>query len=400
MRIVVVGNGLAGTIFSKTARELDQNCEIDIFTDEKYLYYPRPNLIDFLAGNLPFERMFAFPENWYRDQNINIYLEKPVQKVFPDSHEIEVNRGKREKYETLVLANGSCAFVPPFREADKKGVFTLRTLDDAQGILEYIKDHRKVAIIGGGVLGLEIARAIKNRGADVEVIEFFPYLLSRQLDPQGGEILKREMEKMGIEVHLGLATEEIIGAKEIKGLRFKGGKEFKVSMAVVAAGVRPNIKMPLEAGIETDKGIVVNEFLQTSKSKIFAAGDNVQFQGKLWGIIPAAFEQAKAAAYNVFGKERKYEATIPSNTLKVAGLHVTSIGTVNPEKGTCEEFRKAEKEKGRYKKIAVQEGKVIGAIWMGTKKGADEINRIISQKKNVGKWKESLLEDNFDFSVL
>lgn len=400
MRTIVVGNGLAGIIFSKTLRELDPAVEIDVFAKEKYLYYPRPNLIEFLAGNIPVEKVFAFSEQWYKDQRINIHLDRPVQKIFPGSQEIEIEEGKKEKYDRLLLANGSYPFVPPFKGAGKRGVFTLRTLDDAVGILESLKNNKKVVVVGGGLLGLEIARAIKTRGADVEIVEFSPQLLPRQLDTQSASILKSQLEKMGIRIQLGLATEEFVGENEIEGLKFKGEEVLQAELAIVAAGVRSNVKMAQEAGLETDRGLIVNDYMQTSNPKIFAAGDNVQHKGVVYGIIPASFEQARTAAHNILDLSEKYEGTVFSNTLKVVGVDVTSIGMVNPEEGICEEFRKEMKDEGVYKKIVLQDGLAVGAIWMGTRKGVNEICRLVTQKVSVEKWKDSLLEDDFDFSVL
>ena len=400
MRVIIVGNGLAGVIAAKTLRELDKKVEIEVFAEEKYHYYPRPNLIEFLAGTIPFERMFAFPQEWYKEQNINIHLGKPVTRIFPDSQEIEVAGGKKEKYESLLLANGSFSFVPPFKGTDKKGIFALRALDDAFELLEYLKNHQRVAVIGGGLLGLEIARAMKSRGARVDVVEFFDRLLPRQLDIQGASLLKAQIENMGINVHLGLATEEILGQNDVRGLRFKGEREIEMDMAIVAAGVRSNIRLAKEAGLETDRGLVTDDYLQSSNSKIFGAGDVIQHRGRVYGIIPSSFNQARVVASNILGKKEKYEGTVPSNTLKVAGLDLTSVGLVNPEEGTSEEFRKEKKEEGIYKKIVIQKGVVTGAIWMGTKKGVNEISRIISQKINIEKHKISLLEDDFDYSVL
>lgn len=400
MRVVIIGNGISGIIFSKTLRELDKKIQIDVFAKEKYHYYPRPNLIEFLAGKIPYERIFAFSEDWYREKNINIQLNKTIKKILPDLQEIELHNGQREKYDKLLFASGSHSFIPPFKGVDKRGVFSLRTIDDAFKILEYLESHRKVIVIGGGVLGLEIARALKSRGAEVEVVEFFDYLLGRQLDFQGASVLKNQIENMGIKVHLGMATEEVFGKNEVKGLRFKGGEELEADMTVIAAGVRPNINIAKEAGLETERGLVVNDYLQTSESLIYGAGDVVQHKGRMYGIIPACFEQARTAAYNILRQKKNYEGTIPSNTLKVFGLSVTSIGLVNPEEGKCEEFRKEIRQEGIYKKIVVQEGTIIGAIWMGTKKGIDHINRAISQRKNIERWKDSILEDDFDFSLL
>lgn len=400
MRVIIIGNGLAGTIAAKTIREQDRNVEVDIFADEKYHYYPRPNLIEFLAGHLPLEKIYAFPEGWYSEQGVKVHLGQTVLKVFPDTKEIEATDGKREKYDFLILANGSLAFIPPFKGVEKEGVFTLRTLDDAFGILEHIKDHRKVTVIGGGLLGLETARALRSRGALVEVVEFFGYLLPRQLDSQGASLLKSQIENMGIRVHLGLACEEILGQEKVTGLRFKGGREIQTETAVVAAGVRPNLHLAQEAGLETDKGVVVNDTLQSSHPDILAAGDVTQHAGRVYGIIPASFNQARIAALNVLGQKKKYEGTIPSNTLKVVGIDLTSVGMVNPEDDSYEELRKENKDQGIYKKIVLQNGEIHGLICLGTKKGVSEISRLIARKANVEKWKDALLDDDFDFSML
>ncbi len=399
MRVIIVGNGLAGTIGAKTLRELDAGVEIEVFAEEKYLYYPRPNLIEFLAGKLAWERLFAFNQEWYQEQKIALHLEKAVSKIFPDSKQVEVG-GAKERYDFLLLANGSLAFIPPFKGVEKKGIFTLRTLDDALGIRDEVKNHRRIVVVGGGLLGLETARALKSTDAEVEVVEFFDRLLPRQLDRPGAELLKNQIEKTGIKVHLGLTTEEIVGQDELRGLRFKGGKEIEADLSIVAAGVKPNIRMAKEAGLETNHGLVVNDYLQSSRPEIFAAGDAVEHRTKIYGIIPASFNQARIAARNILGKKERYEGTVLSNTLKVVGIELTSIGVVNPEEGSSEEFSKVKKEEGVYKKIVIQEGKVVGAIWMGVKKGVNEISRIITERINVERWKDSLLEDDFDFRLL
>lgn len=400
MRIIVVGGGLAGTLFSKNLQELDSGLELDIFDKEDYLYYPRPNLIEFLAGNMPFERLFPFSPEWYQEKNIRYHQKRTVTRIFSDSDLIELEDGSKEKFDALLLANGSYAFIPPIKGADKQGVFSLRTLDDALGLLEFLKGRRRVTVIGGGLLGLEIARALKSRGAEIEVIEFFPYLLGRQLDQEGAAILKDQIEKMGIKVRLGAATEELRGAQEIKTIRLKSGEELDTDMAVIAAGVRSHLELAKEAGLETDKGIVVDDYLSTSHPKIFAAGDNLEHRGRLYGIIPASFQQARIAAHNILGQKMKYEGTVPSNTLKVMGVSLTSVGLVNPEKGTCEEYRRENREEGIYKKIVLQNGILVGAIWMGTKQGVNEISQMVTQKMDVSKWKDALLQDDFDFSLL
>ncbi|MBS3819823.1 NAD(P)/FAD-dependent oxidoreductase [bacterium] len=400
MRTVVVGNGIAGVIFSKTLRDLNPQMEIDIYTEEKYHYYPRPNLIEFLALNLPYEKIFAFPEKWYKDRNLNVHLQESVRKIDVDSQKVEIKGGKKENFDVLFLANGARPFIPPFKGVDKKGVFTLRTVDDCMAILDYLKNHPKVTIIGGGLLGLEIARGMRARGAEVEVLEYFEHLLPRQLDVQGASLLKQQIEKMGIKVRLGSATEAVLGQKEVEGLRLKEGNELKTEMAIVAAGVRSDIDLAKHAGLEVDRGVVVNDYLRTTHSRVYAGGDNLQHRGKNYGIIPAAFSQAKVAAHNAAGEPQLYRGTVPSNTLKVMGIHLTSIGLIKPEKSSYRIWRREDREKGIYKKVVVHEGIPVGAVWLGTKKGINEINRVISQKVNIEKWEDSILQDDFDFSVL
>lgn len=400
MKIAVVGNGLAGTLFSKTLREIDPKAVIDIFAAEKYRYYPRPNLIEFLAGSRPFERLFAFPETWYDDQKIGLHLANPVQSIHPADRRIELKDGTRAGYDYLLLADGAHSFVPPITGSDKSGLFTLRNLDDAYAILDYLEGRGQAAVIGGGLLGLEIARALNVRGVKVTIIEFFPRLLPRQLDVQGADLLKAQIEDMGIEVRLGLVTEEILGRDAVSGLRFKDGTELKVDMAIVAAGVRANLSLAKAAGLKTDKGLMVNDRMQTADPRIFAAGDSVEHRERLYGIIPASFEQARVAARNIGGRDDTYQGTVFSNSLKIMGLSVTSLGTVNPEEPAVEEFRSVRKGEGVYKKIAVRDGKLIGAVWMGTKKGADVLGRLIAEQKDVSDWKDAMLSDEFDFSAI
>ena len=400
MRVVIVGNGLAGVMAAKTLRELDSGVDIEIFAEESHPYYPRPNLIEFMAGNLSREKIFAFPGDWNVRQKIGLHFSMPARKIFPESGRIAFEGGTEKNYDALLLADGSSSFIPSIKGAGKRGVFSLKTLDDALAILEFLQAHDRVAVLGGGLLGLEVARALRTRGAAVEVVEFFDRLLPRQLDAEGAAILRRQIEQTGIKVRLGTTTEEITGEKEAQGLRFKNGDLTSCNMVVVAAGVRPNTALAKEAGLGTDRGVLVDDYLRTSRAGIFAAGDNAQHRSRVYGIIPAAFDQARAAAHNILGREKPYEGTIPSNTLKVAGLFVTSAGNVNPEAGKAEELRMARVEAGIYKKIVLQDGRLAGAIWMGTKKGAVEIGRAVGRNVPAEQWKNALLEENFDFAVL
>jgi nitrite reductase (NADH) large subunit len=208
------------------------------------------------------------------------------------------------------------------------------------------------------------------------------------------------MEKCGIRVRVGVATEEIWGEHEARGIRFKNGDEIAAETIIIAAGVRPNLKLAQDAGLPTDRGVLVNEHLETSKEGIFAAGDGIQYKAMVYGIIPASFEQARIAAANILGHKIKYEGTVPSNSLKVAGIHLTSIGQVNPDGRQFEELLFERPEEGIYKKVVLKDGVAVGAIWLGTKSGVNGISRAVAQKANIDKWKNDLFAETFDFSLL
>jgi nitrite reductase (NADH) large subunit len=397
MRAVIVGSGLAGTMAAKTLRELDPVVEIEVFGQENYPYYPRPNLIEFVAGRLPYDKLFAFPADWSSRQQIRIHLGERVVRIRPGEKKIETAAGGVFPYDVLLLANGCRAAVPPLRGSDRKGVFVFRTLDDALAILEYIKGHPRAAIVGGGLLGLEIARALKSAGAEVRVVEFFDRLLPRQLDASGAAILKAQIEKMGIDVRLGTVTEEILGDGEARGLYFQGGSRLEADMVIIAAGVRPDVDPAREAGLAVNRGIVADDLLRSSAPDIFVAGDAAEHRGNVYGIIPATFEQSRTAAYNMLGIEKPYAGTVPSSTLKVAGVSVTSVGLVAPDEDGYEVLARQVPEEGVYKKIVLKDGLLVGAIWMGTKRGVAEVSRLVGLNKNVAHRKNDLLEDAFDW---
>jgi nitrite reductase (NADH) large subunit len=398
LRTVVVGSGLAGTLAAKTLRELDGDVEIEVFGEETHPYYPRPNLCEFLAGRLPYEKLFAFPEGWAERQRIGLHLGVKVSKIRADEKAVEIGDGRVVPYDALLLASGARASLPPLRGGERKGVFVLRTLDDALAILDHLQGRSKAAVIGGGLLGLEIARALRARGAEVGVVEFLDRLLPRQLDAAGAGILKGQIEKLGISVRLGTVTEEVLGDGEVRGLRFEGGDEVEAGTVIVAAGVKPDLDLALDAGLKTGRGVVTDDRLRTSRPEIFAAGDVAEHRERVYGIIPASFEQARAAAHNMLDLDLPYQGTVPSNTLKVVGLYVTSAGLAVPEGEGFEVLTRQAPEAGIYKKIVLRQGRLVGAIWMGTKQGAAEICRLVAGNKDVSGVKNDLFEDNFDFS--
>ena len=400
MKVVIVGNGLAGTMAAKTIRELDGDAGIEIFGEERYPYYPRPHLVEYLAGRLPSAKLFAFPEGWAERQRIGVRLGERVTRIRPAERKIETVSGLERFYDVLLLATGGRAVRPEVDGIAKPGVFVLRTLDDANALIDHLGAHQRVAVLGGGLLGLEIARAIRSREVEVTVVEFFDRLLPRQLDQAAAAILRAHFEKLGISVRLAAVVKEILGVGGVQGLRFESGERLDADTVIVAAGVVPEVGPAQEAGLDIGRGIIVDDRMRTSAPAIFAAGDAAEHRGRIHGIIPAAFDQARAAAFAMMGQDKPYGGTVPFNTLKVAGIDLTSVGEIDAKGEGYEALVRSRPEAGLYKKIVLRQGRLVGGIWMGTKKGAAELSRLVAVERHVEALKKDLLEDDFNFAEI
>jgi nitrite reductase (NADH) large subunit len=398
MNVVVVGCGVAGVTTAITIRQNDLQAMVTMYTDEKRLYYPRPELYRVLSGEVQSQEIIAFPEQWYKERGITVYLGKKVSKIDIVKKELLLEDGSRAIYDKLLLTNGAHPFVPPIKGVDKTGVFSLRSVEDAVTIRDYAKKMTKAIVIGGGLLGLEFAASLRKLGLEVEVVEIFPRLLPMQLDADGASVLKDRIAALGIGFELGVKTVEILGKESVSGIALDNGKQLSGDFVLFSAGIRSNIELAAEAGIKVNRGVVVDQYLQTNANDVYAAGDVAEFEGRVYGIIPAAEEQARIAAVNLVGDEKQvYKGTIPSNTLKIVGIELTSMGLVTPEEPGYEEIKKINREKGVYKKIVLKQGKILGAIILGDVRSAVPIKRMMDQGTDVTEWKDFILEDNFDY---
>ena len=398
MHVVIVGSGVAGVTAARFLRMNNPTVKISIYTDENHLFYPRPRLYEVLSGEASPREIYMFSEQWYEERGITVHLKKKVMGVETAQKQLTLEDHSKVNYDKVLLANGANPFIPPIKGVEKTGVFALRSIRDALTIREYAKQTRKTIIIGGGLLGLEFAASLKKLGQQVEVVEIFPRLLPRQLDHDGAAIFKERIEIRGIKVVLGVRTEEILGKKTVSGISLDTGKELSGSLVLISAGVRSNTDLAAEAGIRVEKGVVVNQYLQTSVNDVYAAGDVAEFKGRVYGIIPAALEQARISAINMGeGEKQVYFGTIPSALLKIIGIDLTSMGLVNPEGPQYEEIKKVNKETGVYKKLVLEQGTIVGAILLGGRRGATWIKQLMDQKIDVTTYGKSLLDDDFDY---
>ncbi len=402
MKVVIIGNNVSGTFTAQNIRNLNEDAEIEIFTQEKYPYYSRVNLPELIPEKVTIEDLIVFKEEWYNDKKLNLNLNTRVNRIDPLNKIIEIEgRSDPVSYDKLVLALGSSPNIPPIKNAvemrdGKKGVFTLRSIDDALEIKDFIreKNTQKAIVIGGGLLGLELANQINDSNLNTTVVEFFPRLLPRQLDAECGGMLKDEIESRGIKVVLDAATEEILGKELVTGIKLKGGDEIETDLVLIQAGIRPNIELAKNANIVTNRGIIVNQFLETNEKNIYAVGDCIEYDNQIWGIIPACMEQSKIVAASVLGtKKVHYHGTTPKNTLKIVGLEVTSIGVIDPSKeeaGGWEILKKADKKDCCYQKLVLKDNKLKGAILFGDTKAISFVYNKMEQDVNKYELRELL----------
>ena len=361
MRHVIVGGGVAGiTAAMELARRGGD--EVVVFSDEPHPYYYRPQLTEFLAGHTTMERLVRRPLEWYAGRGMTVHLSTSVTRIDVDAHEVTTTTGETVPYDRLLLAMGSLPFVPPIPGVDKEGVRTWRTLDDTLTLERVASSCQQVAVLGGGLLGLEAARGLRGYCHHVTVVEVFPRLMPRQLDEEGAGLLQAFVASLGIDVIVGARCEAFEGGTRVRGIRLGDGRTLSAQTVVVAAGVRANAALAEAAGIRCDRGVVVDDRMATSAPGVYAAGDVAVFRGYSWAIAPIAQAQGRIAAANMAGDDMHYDVVIPSTTLKVVGIDVSSVGIVNPDDGDAQEVRALDTDAGTYRKIVVQDGVIIGSI--------------------------------------
>jgi nitrite reductase (NADH) large subunit len=385
---VIIGNGVAGTTAAEHIRKQDKDGNIIILTDEDLPFYYRVRLTEFLAGDISEQDLLARKEAWYREQNIHLHLRTGITHADPEEKWVVTQSDQRFSYDRLLLATGSHSFIPPIKGSDKRGVFALRSIQDARDISAYADNIRDVVLIGGGLLGLEAGNALRRLGKKVTVVEFFPRLLPRQLDVGGAQRLQHIMEDMGFSFRLGAKTREITGDGDVSGTLLEGGEKLDAEMVIISAGVRPNMELAEPLGLDRDKGIKVDEHLRTSRPDVYAAGDVAEFKGIPYGIWPAAMDQGKIAGANMAGGDMIYHGTTMANTLKVVGIDLASAGNIDADNEL--ESRVVSDEKV-YKKIVIQQDRIVGCIMLGDTGEFRKMTKVMEDKKDVSKIKDRIL---------
>lgn len=393
-KYVIVGGNIAGVTAAIELRKLDPVAQVTIFTKEAYPYYFRPKLWEIIAGEAAPEDTYFHAYDWYAEQGIDFQLNTTVVKLDAGAKTITLDSGEEVPYDRLLIAAGSFCFVPPVKGADLPNVFSLRDMDDTNAIIHRADQAKDAVVIGGGLLGLETAKALIDRGLHVSVVEFFPILLPRQLDAQGSDVLTAHLEGFGMSLLTDQVTESIEPKDGRMVVSLKSGIQLDTDLVIFSTGIRSEIALWKEAGVAANRGLVVNEFLETNLPDVYAAGDVAEYEGIVYGIIPVAREQAQYAAANmVTAHSKAYPGTLPSTRLKIAGLAFNALGESTLEGDGVTVLRLSKPEEGRYERLAIKEGKVVGAIVFGDNRRALTFKKMITDGTDVTGKEAHLFDD-------
>ncbi len=393
--LVVIGNGMAGMacVEALLARDPDRYA-VTVFGAEARPNYNRILLSDVLAGKASAGKIVLNSLAWYEANRIVLHAGDPVARIDPERRLVASESGRSASYDRLLLATGSVPFIPPIPGADREGVFAYRTLDDVEKIQARAKNAARAIVIGGGLLGLEAARALAQIGLDVKVAHLVGRLMEMQCDDAAGDIVRRAFEKMGIGVLLDHAATEIIGREDgsVEGVRFSNGDAYEADLVVISTGIRPNATLAREAGLAVSRGIVVNDYMETTESRVLAVGECVEHRGRMYGLVAPIMEQARTAAAVLAGdRSLPYKGSVTSAKLKVAGIDLVSMGNFMSDGAGCEEVVYADPWAGLYQKVVIQGGRVVGAVLVGDLRPAERLKAFHQSGEDVTLGRQTLL---------
>jgi nitrite reductase (NADH) large subunit len=394
-RLLVIGTGMAaGRAVEEITARAAGKYDITMFGAEPHTIYNRILLSEVLAAAKSPESIFLYSSEWFESRGVNLVTGTKIERIDRARRVIVHSGGREEAYDKLIIATGSLPLIPAIDNIEIAGLFVFRTIEDCQFIASYARRCRRAAVIGGGLLGLEAARGLLNHKLEVSVIEVMPYPMVQQLDPESGAMLARRLETMGLRFLFEKATQSVIGTTAVRGLAFKDCTTLDTDMVVVSCGIRPNVRLAVEADLKVERAIVCDDHLQTSDPDIYAVGECVEHRGRVYGLVAPLFEQARALADHITGAPRSlgYRGSKLSTRLKVMGVDLISVGDARPLDGPeVSVTRYVEPERAVYKKLVVRQGKITGAILLGEINCASAVISAFESEVEIGECHADLL---------
>jgi len=395
-RLVVIGNGMAGmrTVEELLAAAPDQY-EITVFGAEPYGNYNRILLSSVLCGEKNLGDIVINDREWYDHHGIRLHAgeTKAVVRIDRAKKQVHAQDGTSAAYDRLLIATGSNAVKPALPGNNLAGVVSFRDIADVKTMLAYSRSHSKAVVLGGGLLGLEAANGLVQRGMDVTVVHNNEVLLNRQLDKPAAKLLQAALVKRGIHFKMAAQTQALLGDAQghIRAVSFTDGSELPCDIFVMAVGVRPNISLAQQAGLYCERGIVVNDTLQSYDPSIYAVGECIQHRGDTFGLVAPLFEQAKVCANHLSANGTAHYLTLPTATkLKVTGINLFSVGNFLGD-AHSETIYFTDATLGIYKKLVIKAGKLVGAVLYGDTADGSWYQELLEQGQDIAGIREGLV---------
>lgn len=378
-KLVLVGNGMAGIGTLEQILKLGGAYDITVFGSEPHPNYNRIMLSYVLEGSKTINDIILNDWNWYEDNNITLHTATTVTRIDEHSKQVIADNGMAVSYDKVIIATGSNSFILPVPGCDKEGVVGFRDIADCDAMLAAAKRYNKAAVIGGGLLGLEAAKGLVNLGMDVTVVHLMEDLMERQLDRNASYMLQAELERQGVKFAMGKQTVELTGEQRVSGLQFSDGTSLAADFVVMAVGIKPNITVAKESGIAVNRGIVVDDYLQTSMQNVYSIGECAEHRGVCYGLVAPLFEQGMVLAKHLCGSDTNpYEGSVVSTKLKISGVDVFSAGEFmdSPEHTV---ISSKDEWKRTYKKILLKDNVIVGAVLFGDVTESANLQKLVKQ---------------------
>jgi nitrite reductase (NADH) large subunit len=391
-KLVLVGNGMAGVrVLEELLTLAPDRYDITVFGAEPHGNYNRILLSPVLAGEKTIDQIMLNDEKWYVDNGIKLHKGKEVTDINRARREVVAADGTTEKYDRLIMATGSNPFVIPVPGKDLEGVITFRDIYDVDRMLEAAKSYKRAVVIGGGLLGLEAANGLIKQGMEVSVVHLIDTLMERQLDKPAAQLLRMSLEQRGLKFLMGKQTKELVGERRVTAVRFADGSEVEADLVVMAVGIRPNATLAKKIGLQVDRGVLVNDTMQTFDPRVYAVGECVQHRGQTYGLVAPLFEQAKVAANHLAQLGyAQYKGSVTSTKLKVTGIDLFSAGDFNGGDG-YDDMVLQDPARGVYKKLVVKDNKIAGAVMYGDTVDGAWYFQLMRDKTDISGFRESIL---------
>ncbi|WP_424631373.1 NAD(P)/FAD-dependent oxidoreductase [Bradyrhizobium sp. SYSU BS000235] len=363
--LVIIGNGMAAARFvEEMAKRSLGRYAIAVIGDEPRLAYNRVLLSSVLAGEATSQEIELKSAGWWRDRGVTVTYGCAATSIDPSQRTVALANGGSVKYSKLVLATGSIPLRLNVPGADLPGVHTFRDSRDVDYLLTLADEKKRVVVIGGGLLGLEAAYGLAKAGAKITLVHLMDRLMERQLDGPAAALLKQLVERKGIEIVLGANTKQITGEGYVQGVELTDGRTISTDAVIFAAGIRPNSQLAKDAGVEVNRGVLVDDRMRTAHQDIYALGECAEHRGVCYGLVEPAYEQARVLADHLADKPSQYTGSVTATNLKVSGVNVFSAGDFLAE-DDCETILFNDVQRGTYKKLVVADSRLKGAVLVG-----------------------------------